>query len=341
MSWGIIGHAWATDYLERSIAAGRGSHAYLISGPPAIGKRLLALRLAQALVCETQRGAPCQECRQCRRVAHGNHVDLRVAGLDVQASLLGLKDEEAQRQKLLRIETIREFQRDITLRPYEAARRVFILHDAERLSEQAANALLKTLEEPPPYAVLMLVADSEGALLPTVVSRCRPLRLRPLPRAVMAEALIARGLVEGDARLLAAWSNGRIGWALAALEQPEVLELRQERLEALVALPGQGRAARFAWAEERSKEYRGGEQQGVCEWLELWQSWWRDLLLEGAGAGEYLTHLDRQAEIARLAMKHRPPQVAAFIQRIGQSAQQLRENANPQLVLENLVLHIP
>jgi DNA polymerase III subunit delta' len=342
MSWGIVGHEWATRYLARSIAQGRDSHAYLLSGPPAVGKRLLALRLGQALLCErAEDGSPCLACRACKKAASGNHPDLRVAGMDTQAALLNLKEEEAQRQKLLRIETIREFQRDITLKPYEARRRVFLLHDADRLGEQAANALLKTLEEPPPYAVLVLVADTAGELLPTVVSRCRPIRLRPLARAAITEALMARGLIEDDARLLAAWSGGRIGWALHALEHPEELEQRQERLDALIALPGQGRAARFAWAEERGKEYRSGEQQMVFAWLELWQGWWRDTLLLAAGAAEQLTHLDRRAELERLALKHRPPQAAAFIRRIATSAQQLRENANPQLVLENLVLHIP
>lgn len=341
MAWEIIGHEWATSYLQRSIVSKRDSHAYLISGPPSVGKSLLALRLAQALNCERQDGAPCRECRACRRTENGNHPDLRVGGMASQAEVLGLKEDEALRQKVLRIETVREFQRDISLRPYEAPRRVFILQDAERLSDQAANALLKTLEEPPPYAVLILVAATEGELLPTVVSRCRPIRLRPLSRSQVSMALQERGVIAADADLLAAWSGGRIGWALRMLEAPEDLVSRQEHLDMLVALPAQGRAKRFAWAEERSKQYRSGEQQEVFEWLSLWQSWWRDLLLTASGCGAGITHLDRRDEIERLARRSDPGQIAGFIQRIALSGQQLRENANPQLVLENLVLHIP
>lgn len=341
MPWDIIGHEWATTYLQQSIASGRDSHAYLLSGPPAIGKRLLARLLAQALLCERNDGVPCGQCRACRKVIAGSHPDLRVAGMDRQAALLGLKDDEAARQKVLRIETIREFQRDLTLKPYEGRRRVFVLHDAERLSDQAANGLLKTLEEPPPYAVLILVADTEGDLLPTVVSRCRPLRLRPLPRSEVLDALHARNVSEADAALLAAWSGGRIGWALAMLDAPDELEARQTRLDTLIALPTQGRSARFAWAEERSKQYRAGEQQEVFAWLDAWQGWWRDLLLAAAGCPEQVTNLDRRATIDKLAARHNPAQITTFMQRVATSAQQLRENANPQLVLENLLLHLP
>src|SRR5690606_8528866 len=160
----------------------------------------------------------------------GTHPDVRVAGMASQAA--GLKADEAARQKELKIGTVREWQRDIALRPYEGRRRVLILHDAARLNEEAPNAMLKTLEEPPPYATLALVANSSD-LLPTIVSRCRVLRLRPLPRRRVAEALLARGLTAEDADLLAAWSGGRIGWALDMVERPDELARRQEQLDAL------------------------------------------------------------------------------------------------------------
>src|SRR5262245_29901312 len=161
----------------------------------------------------------------------------------------GLKPEEAARQKDLKIDTVREWQRDVNLRPYEGRRRVLILHDAERLSEAASNAMLKTLEEPPPYVTLVLVANTSGELLPTIVSRCQPIKLRPVPRAQVAAALRElRGLAAGDADLLAAWSAGQVGWALRVVDAPEELETRQAQLDALVALHEQPRAAGFRWA---------------------------------------------------------------------------------------------
>src|SRR5262249_12521950 len=158
------------------------------------------LRLAQALNCEMGGGDPCLSCRACRRIERGNHPDVRVAGMETQAGVLGLKEEQAERQKVLRVELIRSFQSGIALRPYEGRRRVLILHDAEKLNDQAANALLKTLEEPPPFATLVLVSNSGGDLLPTVVSRCQLIRLRPLSRASVSAALVERAnLKAGDA----------------------------------------------------------------------------------------------------------------------------------------------
>jgi DNA polymerase-3 subunit delta' len=252
----------------------------------------------------------------------------------------GLKADEAARQKELKIATVREWQRDISLRPYEGRRRVLILHDAERLSDEAANAMLKTLEEPPPYATIVLVANSVD-LLPTIVSRCRVLRLRPLPRRQVAEALEARGVDQADAALIAAWSGGRVGWALSMLETPDEIARRDEQVATLLAMHSGGRAAGMRWAEQRAKEYRGGEQETVFAWLELWQGWWRDVLLISAGCPEGVVNIDREDELRQIAGRHQLPELYAFTARIGQAAQQLRENGNPQLVLENLALHLP
>ena len=140
-SWGIVGHHWAVDMLRHAVAAQRPAHAYLISGPRHVGKSLLALRLAQTLNCEQAGDAPCDECRSCRRIAKGNHPDVRIASLATQGATL--KAEEAARQRDVRIETVRTWLADINLRPYEGRRRVFILDDVERLSEGAANAITK------------------------------------------------------------------------------------------------------------------------------------------------------------------------------------------------------
>lgn len=340
MNWSIIGHAWAVDFLRRSIGDGRAAHAYLISGPAGVGKSLLALRLAQTLICEVGGPDPCLTCRACRRIERGNHPDVRTAGMQTQAA--GLKPEEAARQKELKIDTVRDWLADINLKPYEGRRRVFILHDAERLTEAASNAMLKTLEEPPPYATLILVAHTAGELLPTIISRCQPIKLRPIPRAQLVAELGARyNLATGDAELLAAWSGGRVGWALRMVEAPEELEARQAQLDALLAIQSQPRGAGFRWAEERAKEYRGGEQAAVFAAIELWQSWWRDVLVAAAGCPDQIVHVDRRDEIAQAARRYRMADIHAFVARLDETARQLRENVNPQLALESALLHLP
>lgn len=339
MPWNIIGHEWAVALLRQSLAAERDAHAYLFSGPAGVGKALLALRLAQTLNCERGSDAPCLACRACRRIERGSHPDVRIASMQTQAA--GLKASDAARQKDLKIDTIREWQRDISLRPYEGRRRVFILHDAERLNEEASNAMLKTLEEPPPFATLVLVANTLN-LLPTITSRCQIVRLRPLPRAQVEQALRERAELEpGIAALLAAWSGGRIGWALRMAESPEEVQARQARLDELLELQSQGHSASFRWAEQRNQEYRSGEQQRVFEWLDLWQSWWRDVLLVKAKCPEAALHIDRHDELERAASRYALVDISRFVERISEAAQHLRENVNPQLALENLFLHLP
>ncbi len=338
-NWGIIGHEWAVDFLQRSLSGGRIGHAYLISGPAQVGKALLALRLAQTLNCETGGPAPCLACRTCRRIERGNFPDVRIAGMATQGA--GLKPEEAARQRDLKIDTVREWQADIMLKPYEGRRRVLILHDAERLSDAAANAMLKTLEEPPPYATIILVANTAGDLLPTIVSRCQPIKLRPVPRGQIAEAL-QRGhnLGAGDAELLAAWSAGRPGWALRMVESPDELEQRQEQIDALAALAGASRAETLRWSEEQAKQFRA-DQAAVYATLDLWQNWWRDVLLMAAGCPEAITHVDRRGDLERVARRYDVADIHTFMRRIGAAAQQMRENVNPQLALENVLLHLP
>jgi DNA polymerase-3 subunit delta' len=338
----MIGHSWAIEYLRRSIMGGRTAHAYLISGPAQVGKALLALRLAQALNCEQASPAqpdPCLVCRSCRRIERGNHPDVRIAGLASQA--IGLKAEEAARQRDLKIDTIREWQADINLRPYEGQRRVFILHDAERMSEAAANAMLKTLEEPPPYATMVLIANTAGDLLPTIVSRCQPIKLRPINRTLLAEELIRmRSVSARDAALLAAWSGGRPGWALHMIDLPAELAARQGQLDQLAGLSSLPRAEALRWAEEQAKLFRGGEQANVYAALEIWQGWWRDVLLIAANCSEAITHIDRIDDLKQAAQRYSIPTIHALLKRIGATSQQLRENVNPQLAIENILLHL-
>lgn len=336
--WHIHGHEWAIEQLRSNIRTQRVAHAYLFAGPSGIGKSLLALRMAQALLCERQDGDPCLQCRTCRRIEHGTHPDVRVAGMATQAA--AAKADEATRQKELKIATIREWQRDLALRPFEAQRRVLILHDAERLSEEAANAMLKTLEEPPDYATLLLVAHS-SELLPTIVSRCRVLRLRPLPRAQVAAALQARGAEPAQAAELAAWSDGRVGWAISMLSDPDAQTARRAQLTELIALSRQDVGAGLHWAEQRAREYRAGDQETVLAWLELWQRWWRDVIYAAAGCDEAITNIDRRTELHAIARRVIPVAAFTFLQHLITAAQQLRENVNPQLVLEHLILHLP
>lgn len=337
--WGIVGHAWAVHMLQQALAAQRPAHAYLISGPRHVGKALLAVRLAQTLNCERQGVAPCDECRTCKRIAHGNHPDVRHASLVTQAA--ALKSDEATRQRDLRIDTIRTCLGDIALRPFEGRRRVFIIDDVERLSEGAANAMLKVLEEPPPHATLILVAHTAGDVMATIVSRCQAIKLRPVARDEITAWLVAHGSDHTAAQTYAAWSEGLPGLAHHYAVNPDAATHLQQQLDELLSLSTRPLHECFKWVEERNKAFRGGEQSDVYETLTLWQRWWRDVLVTAAGLPDAVTWIDRHADIVRIARGTGVLPAAQFVRMLTQAVRQLRENANPQLVFEHLILHLP
>ncbi|MGD8791384.1 MAG: DNA polymerase III subunit delta' C-terminal domain-containing protein [Anaerolineae bacterium] len=318
----MIGHEWAVTLLRRGLASGRVAHAYLFCGPPQVGKTTLAVRLAQALNCG-EPDPPCGQCGPCRKIWEGTHPDVRrVTGEGAGSSI--------------KIGQIRDLQREAVLLPYEGQRRVFVLERIDLASIEAANSLLKTLEEPPGHVVLALTADHAEALPATVVSRCQRLDLRPVAQDRVEAALVSRGIEPGRARLLARLSGGRVGWALEASQDEALLARRQKGLDQLVELLSAGRVARLDFAAKTARD------AAACrELVELWAVWWRDLLLLGSQGGEHLVNVDRQAELGALAGACDTAQAWAALQALQTTIGRLEANVNTRLALEGLVLNLP
>jgi DNA polymerase-3 subunit delta' len=326
MNWKLLGHDWAVDLLGEHIARGQVRHAYLFTGPRGVGRRTLAVKMAQALNCTQPPapGEPCGACRNCTRIEKMQHPDLAV----VQAE---------QEGGVLKVDQVRELQRSLALHPYEARYRVALLLRFEEAHASAMNALLKTLEEPGPQVVLLLTAESAESLLPTIVSRCEVLRLRPLPLEQTSRGLVVNwGLASEEAELLAHISSGRPGFALRLHQEPERMAQRQAWLNDQARLLHASRVERFAYAEPLSKDKEA--LRGV---LLVWLSYWRDVLLKAAGAAAPISNLDRQEEIEQLAEQvgmqaaHRS---AAAIER---NLERLERNVNARLVAEVLMLDLP
>jgi len=244
MNWDLLGHDWAVDLLREHVVKGRLRHAYLFTGPQGVGRRTLALRLAQAINCPQppSPGEPCRTCRTCKQIEQMQHPDLSIVQAEVEGGTL-------------KVEQVRELQRSLSLTPYEARYRVAILLRFEEANPSASNALLKTLEEPAPQVVLILTAESAEALLPTIVSRCEVLRLRPSPVEQVSQALQARpGMTAEQADLLAHIAAGRVGYALRLSETPELLEQRRAWLDDHQRLLAASRVERFAYAEAIAKD---------------------------------------------------------------------------------------
>jgi DNA polymerase-3 subunit delta' len=324
-NWNLLGHEWAVDLLSAHVARNTARHAYLLAGPPGLGRRTLALRFAQALNCPQPAapGQPCGTCRDCKQIAAMQHPDLAI----VQAESEG---------GTLKVEQVRAVQHAFSLKPYQARYRVAIFARFQEANDSAANALLKTLEEAPAHAVLILTADSPEALLPTIVSRCEVLRLRPLQLELLQAHLKSSGLPDDRARLLAHISGGRPGLALRLLQDEKLLAERAARLDELQALLPASRVDKFSYAEQLGKD-RDAMRQTIL----LWLSYWRDVLLQTAGAQMPLANVDRAAEIQALAARLDLSRVRRVVADLESALGRLERNVNPRLLAEVLLLDWP
>ena len=371
--WQTLGQEKLLPRLERALALGRQAHAYLLTGPPHVGKMTLAVDLACAMNCRaSETGAPCGACGQCLRIRRGVHPDVQTLEMqqpeDADDSAAG--DPPPARRSPTRtvigIRELKDFLAAVSLQPFEGARKVLIINDAGRLSPEAANALLKTLEEPPPQVVFLLLAYDEDELLVTIRSRCQPLALAPLSRAAMQRELTERRQAAPElAAQLYALSRGCLGWALTALADPAVLEQRQADLERLQETLAAGLETRFTYANEVARVFQSNREAGR-ELLALWLRWWRDLLLikenaadaadadgndagdaaagdaDGAGnAANYLHNADCRAELQAAAAPLSTRQITRFIHRIMETQTALDRNVNPRLAMEVLMLDLP
>ena len=324
-NWDLIGHEWAVDMLRKHVAHGTTRHAYLFCGPPGLGRRTLALRFAQALNCTTpsDAGIPCGTCRDCKGIEAMQHADLTVIQADSEGGIL-------------KVDQIRDSRKSLTLKPYMSKFRVAIFLRFQEANDNAANALLKTLEEAPSYAVLILTADNPEQLLPTIVSRCEVLRLRPLAIDEVQKGLENRGIETGRAKLISHISGGRFGYALRLVEDDALLDTREERLNDLLTLLPASRVEKFAYADKLARD-KDSMRQAILFWL----SYWRDVMLRSAQATTPLVNVDRNVEIEGLAGQMDLSSARKVVNDLETALEQMEKNVNPRLLAEVLLLDLP
>ncbi len=310
------------------MATRRLSHAYLLTGLPQVGKGTLALDLARAVNCESGGPAPCSECRPCRRIASGKHADV-----------ITVRREEGKTE--ISIDQVRDIQHRASLKPTEGQWMVFIVDGAEDMSSEAANCLLKTLEEPAPQTLFLLITSREVRLLPTVRSRCQRLPVRPMPRPQVEQELLRRGVEPQRAALVARLCRGRLGWAVAAAQDSaDIWQRRQQAIERLAGLVGASYGQRLDYAIEWSGQFPRRRQQAFEE-LELWQDWWRDLLLAKSGCQGFISNWDYSEQVRHQAEGLVLEDIVGFLRRLQRTRWALEANANARLALEVMLLHLP
>lgn len=354
----MVGHTWAIESLEHAIRARRNAHAFLIAGPHAVGKTTLARALAKRLLCMAKDESvsqnslfgeapivnepPCGECRACVKTTKGVNPDIMLLeGIPSRwdyAKKGAAPPRTSDREKrTLVVEQIRDAEKWLSTAPFESKYKIVILRRFEDANENAQNAFLKTLEEPPSHAVMILTAQDAGLLLPTIVSRCQPLTLRPLAAETVERALVEKwNASTQDAQLLARISGGRLGWAVRALSTPQLLETRRDALDALAALVREGRAERITRAEGLAKD-----ATELPQVFETWQTWWRDVLLLSQQENARVTNVDYSAPLSQHAQQFSIDDIQRALNATRTAARQLGHNANARLVTEVLALSLP
>ena len=316
----IRGNKPLTDQLKTAAASGKVSHAYLFLGGAGAGKRLIANTFAKALQCEGEQ-KPCGYCRSCQSFDHGNHPDI----IYVRGEKKNIVVDEIREQIL---ETV-------DLKPYHYAKKIYIIEKADTMNVQAQNALLKTLEEPPAYAVFLLLAERAEAFLPTILSRVVTMKIRPLSEGTVAAYLTEKtGLSAEESHVLSAYAQGRIGQALELKEDEDFREMRQDILGKLEALPSMHEGEAY-WMAKELEAYKND-----LRFLDIMELWYRDLLMaKSLKEEQYLIQKDKKDAIFRSA--NEPAEVLAKkAQAVRTARMRLSQNANFRLTLEVMLMDL-
>jgi len=315
----VLGHDRAVRQLRAAAIAGQAAHAYLFSGPVGVGKATLARAFTASLLCDEPRnGDACGACAQCTRLAAGTHPDVRLV-------------EREEERRDVRTEQAREVTRWLMLRPLMASRKVAVVDDAECLNEHGQNALLKTLEEPPGAAVLILCATDASLLLPTVRSRCQRVALERVPAEVVDRLLVDRGVAADVRTAVVPRADGSPGRAVALADDPHA-PARRRMLDQLACLGS-------ATAADLSGVAQALGRDDVDAALDVAVSWYRDVLalvLEGPEVA--VRNADALGPLLAAAARVQVPQVLGALETVCDTIRAIEGNANRVLALETMLL---
>lgn len=315
---GIRGQERAVSFLKAAIASGRVGHAYIFFGPKGVGKRLCAVNFAKALNCVAPKeGNPCDTCISCKKIDAMNHPDF--------VELSPEKDSAS-----IKIDAVRALAKDISMKPYEARKKVYTIDDASMMKHEAQNALLKTLEEPVTDSVLILITSDISRLFSTIRSRAQEVRFFPLAADEVKDVLIAAyGIEKTRAHILAHISRGTLGGALL-YNNDEVFEKRSRIIDAIE------KKNFFDW------DFDGISRQELKMYLDVILTWYRDILVAKTGpvADDGFVNIDRKDAILKQAGRIEAGRIDDIIKEVISTASFLDQNANPKLAMSVLGFNI-
>lgn len=320
----IIGQEHIKEHLQNAILQKKISHAYIIEGERFSGKEFVANIFASALQCEKQGAAPCGECRSCKQVQTGNQPDIIYVGHEKPNSI-GVEDVRSQ------------VNGDIMIKPYSSPYKIYIIADGEKLTPQAQNALLKTLEEPPAYAVLLILTTNLEELLPTILSRCVVLHMKPVPDEMVKEYL-KRELMVPDykADICVAFARGNLGQAKQLATSEEFENIRNEALSLVKNIRDMEFHEMMA-AIKIIREYH----MNINEYLDVLSIWYRDVLLfKATNDTNHLIFREEIPYIRKAADKSAYEEIENILEALDIAKSRLRANVNYELTMELLFMKI-
>jgi DNA polymerase-3 subunit delta' len=313
----VIGHEEVLEKLKNALRSDRIANAYIFSGPDSVGKELVAMNFTKALNCLINREDPCDKCISCRKIDDENHADVMV-----------IRPEGTR----LKIDQMRSLQRQGSYRAMEGNYKVYIIAEAEKMTAEAANSILKTLEEPPGVMVLILLTSYYNALLPTIRSRCQSLKFYPVPTTLLSEELVKRyGVPKSKAKWIAIRSQGKVGEALRLIEKKE-----EDQDELSASFPD----LRMKNANSLLSIFRKVENLSESEdSLNIILSWYRDLLLAKYGCSQHLlVHSDKKSALEVTARSYSDDQIEKLIKGIMRTQNLIKKNVNSTLAMEVMML---
>ena len=356
VGWTTFGHPGATRLLSRSSETGRLAHAYLITGPDKVGKRTLAIDIACMVNSEAvidMFGAAdsidLATSHQAERIRKGIHSDVRIIDVntelekDSKGSGPGGDGEESsgRGRQNISINHIREMIRDSATKPFEGSSKVFIIDDAQRMTIEAANTLLKTLEEPADDTFIILTSPTDEALPETVVSRCQRIDLRPVDPEVIESELIERFEAEvSQARSLSRLARGCPGWAIDALNDSTIVDGHNQAVLRFAEIVTGNIEERFRYARQTGGQF-WRDRDAVLAEMQRWLEWWRDVAMMRHKLDDHATNTEWAELLSEIASQLKESQISAAVTSIQYATIALEANAVPQLTLEVLMLDLP
>ncbi|WP_027339742.1 DNA polymerase III subunit delta' [Halonatronum saccharophilum] len=318
----LVGQDLAKTILKRSLKADRLSHAYLFIGESGLGKDIAAFEFSKAINCHESEDDSCGECISCRKAVNNNHPDIKE-----------IRPEGAS----IKIDQIRELQQEIIYKPYESKKKVYIIYSGDKMNIQAANSLLKTLEEPPSHAIIILLADNVNKILPTIISRCQLIRFKRVSELLIKDNIISNyGLDEKKADLITALSGGRYKVALNLIEDQELLQERDRVLDLIISFKGIDKVEAFSVVQDLLDD-----RERISQILDQILVWYRDLLVLKLNKEVNLVNIDYLDQLEKESNGWNIKGLEDIIKLIEETNNVIRGiNVNLQLSLEVMMLKL-